>query len=77
MALKEIEKKKLLPSAIVKLMRADGYRWFRQHELTLLVRSLGAKDPKKGFGVDLGDRWFWYEHFLNLVRTHCEKRGKI
>lgn len=76
-ALKEVEKHKRLPTEIVKLMRADGYRWFRQHELTLCVRELDAKNPKKGFGVELGKRWFWYEHFIDQVRSYCKKRGTL
>ncbi len=74
--LKEVEKRKYLPSVVVKLMRGEGYRWFRQHELTLFARAVDAKNPKKGFGVELGQRWFWYEHFLPVVREHCAKRGK-
>lgn len=76
MALKEVEKKKLLPSTVVKQMRQEGYRWFSQHHLTLFARSAEAKDPKKGFGVDLAGRWFWYESVLPLVKAYCEKRGK-
>lgn len=75
-ALKEIEKKKLLPGTVVKQMRQEGYRWFSQHHLTLFARSAGAKDPKKGLGVDLAHRWFWYESVLPLVRAYCENRGK-
>lgn len=75
-ALKEVEKKKLLPSTVVKQMRQDGYRWFSQHHLTLFARSAGAKDPKKSLGVDLAGRWFWYESVLPLVNAYCEKLGK-
>lgn len=75
-ALKEVEKKKLLPSTVVKQMRQEGYRWFSQHHLTLFARSANAKDPKKGMGVNLANRWFWYESVLPLVRAHCEKQGK-
>lgn len=75
-ALKEVEKTKLLPSTVVKQMRQEGYRWFSQHNLTLFARSVQAKDPKKAMGIQLANRWFWYETVLPLVRAYCEKQGK-
>lgn len=76
MALKEVEKTKVLPSIVVKLMRQEGYRWFSQHHLTLFARSTQARDPKKALGIELANRWFWYESVLPVVRAYCEKRGK-
>lgn len=74
-AIKEVEKTKHLPGAIVKLMQREGHRWFRMHELTTFWKDIDGKNAAKGFGVDVGGRWLWYDHFLPLVRDYCRKKG--
>lgn len=70
--LKEVERPKYLPSEIVALMTNDGYRDFTLYKHTKLWQSLDGKNPAKGFGYELGDRWFWYERWVDVVRQHCE-----
>jgi hypothetical protein len=71
-ALKEVEKKKYLPTDIVKIINAEGWNRFTIRDHTALWKRLNAKDPKKGYGVvAVGKTWSWYEGWLNRVREEC------
>ena len=73
-ALKEVEKKKYLPSEIVNQMKVEGWDRFTMHSHTKLWRKLDAKNPAKGYGaVAVGKTWCWYETWLNRVRQECEQ----
>jgi AraC-like DNA-binding protein len=72
-AIKEVEKRKFIPSEIVKMMKSEGYRWFRMHEFVQFWKSIDGKNKTKGFGVQIGYQWFWYEHLIPLVREYCQK----
>jgi hypothetical protein len=72
LALKEVEKKKYLPTEVVRKMNEEGWRRFSLTRHTELWKRLGAKDPKKGFGaVAVGKQWCWYEPWLQKVREEC------
>jgi hypothetical protein len=76
--LKEIEKQKYKPKQIVKAMHAEGFPRFQLHHHSDLWRALGAKDPKKGYGIEMGDgQWYWYETWLNRVREHCTENTAV
>ena len=70
--LKEVEKPKYLPTEIVNLMKSEGYEKFDNRAHIKLWKQLDGKDKSKGFGYELGGRWFWYERWLEEVRKHCE-----
>ncbi len=70
-ALKEVERPKHLPSQIVKLMQKEGFRRFTMHSHTVLWKELDAKNPAKGFGVDVAGSWYWYDRWIDVVRKHC------
>jgi hypothetical protein len=73
-ALKEVEKKKYLPSDIVKQMRAEGWNLFSMESHTQLWKKLDAKDPAKGYGAfAVRNTWCWYESWVNRVREECEQ----
>ena len=73
-ALKEVEKKKYLPSEIVNQMKAEGWDRFTMDSHTKLWKKLDAKNPAKGYGaVAVGKTWCWYETWLNRVRQECEQ----
>ena len=73
-AFKEVEKKKYLPSEIVRLMNAEGWKRFTMDSHTKLWKKLGAKNPAKGYGaVAVGKTWCWYENWLTRVREECEQ----
>jgi hypothetical protein len=74
LALKEVEKRKYLPSEIVAIMRAEGWDRFTMRSHTLLWQRLDARNPAKGFGaVAVGKVWSWYETWLTRVREECQK----
>jgi hypothetical protein len=78
LALKEVEKKKYFPKQIVKMMRDEGWKRFTMDGHTKLWKRLGAKDPKKGFGVvAVGNLWGWYETWVKEVRKECEAHPEL
>jgi hypothetical protein len=71
--IKETERPKLLPSKIVATMRKEGFSRFSQHHHTGLWKQSNAKDPAKGWGVQVEKTWYWYESWLAKVREHCNQ----
>ena len=69
--LKEVERPKHLPGQIVKLVREEGYDRFSMHHHTRLWKILDAKNPGKGYGVLVAKTWYWYDRWLDVVRSHC------
>ncbi len=67
---KDRERPKFLPGRIVELIKEQGYKKFNMHQHTLLWQALEAKDPGKGYGVDVEGRWFWYQSWLDKVLEH-------
>jgi hypothetical protein len=74
---KETERRKFKPKDIVALMRGEGHRAFSIHAHQLLWQAEDAKNPAKGFGVELrpGD-WWWYEKWVDHVRSHLAAEGE-
>jgi len=73
-ALKEVEKKKYLPSEIVSLMKGEGWDRFTMDSHTKLWKKLDAKNLAKGYGaIAVGKTWCWYETWLNRVREEFEQ----
>lgn len=74
LALKEVEKKKYLPTEIVAQMKAEGWLLFSIEKHTNLWKKLKAKDAAKGFGaVAFGKQWCWYDTWVKRVREECEQ----
>ena len=77
-ALKEVEKKKYLPSEIVRQMKDEGWCGFTMDRHTRLWKKLDAKNPAKGYGaIAVGKTWCWYETWLNRVREECQQHPDI
>lgn len=74
-AFKEVERPKFRPSDVVRMMREEGYPRFGLHWHTELWHELEAKNPAKGFGVDVAGSWYWYSSWVDTVRTHCEENA--
>ena len=68
---KEVERPKHLPGQIVELMRGEGYAGFNMHHHTQLWKELDAKNPGKGYGVQVAGHWYWYDRWIDVVRRHC------
>jgi hypothetical protein len=75
--IKEKEKPKYLPSKVVQLMQEDGYVDFKQHQHTQLWQSKDAKNKDKGFGVQVAKTWYWYQTWLNEVKSHCAENSEL
>ena len=73
MALKEVEKRKYLPTEIVATVRAEGWDRFTMDSHTKLWKRFGAKNPAKGYGAVAVGKWCWYETWLNQVREECRQ----
>ena len=69
--LKPIEKAKYTATEIVNMMKAEGCSEFGLPQHTRLWQRLAGKDPAKGYGYELGGRWFWYDSWVVVVRNHC------
>jgi hypothetical protein len=77
-ALKEVEKKKYLPSEIVAQMKAEGHDRFTMDSHTRLWKKLDAKKPAKGYGaIVVGKTWCWYDPWLKRVREECEQHPQL
>lgn len=74
---KEVERPKYRPGQIVELMQSEGFDNFNMHHHTQLWKALDGKNPGAGYGVEIGNQWFWYERWLDEVRQHCETRREI
>lgn len=68
---RETERPKWLPSAIVAKMKAEGFPKFGISQHTDLWMALDAKNPAKGFGVQIAKTWYWYESWVDRVRDHA------
>jgi len=75
-ALRETEKHKWLPSHIVEKVRQEGFRGFRMHEHTKLWKAKDAKDPSRGYGVQVANAWYWYDSWLDEVLDHCKANAE-
>lgn len=69
---KEVERPKRRAKDVVGLMRQEGFKGFGMYQHLQLWRSLDARDPGKGFGVDVAGTWYWYERWVDEVRKHCQ-----
>jgi len=71
---KETEKKKYFPGQIVEMMHDEGFPYFSMYDHTVLWKKLDGKNPKNKFGVMVaGKTWHWYDHWVAIVKEHCEK----
>lgn len=73
---KETEKPKWLPSQIVKKMKEEGFSGFNMHQHTEFWRSSDAKNPAKGYGVQIAKTWYWYDSWFCVVRKHCVENAE-
>lgn len=70
---KETERQKYFVREIIRLMHDEGYPKFNTYHHTQLWKEKDAKNPAKGYGVDLKSFWFWYDTWIPIVREHCQR----
>ena len=71
--IKETERPKHRPGAIVKLMQEEGFPNFKIGAHTQLWQAMDAKSSAKNYGVQIAETWYWYESWLKIVREYCAK----
>jgi hypothetical protein len=73
---KEVEKIKYKPSGIVEQLKKAGYNGIKLNpHHTRMWQSEDAKNPSKGYGVNIAGCWYWYENWLNKCLEICETAG--
>lgn len=73
---KEVERPKFRAKDVVAEIRKAGFTKFRvSPEHVLLWRTEDAKNPGKGFGVDVAGSWYWYQNWVDHCIEHCKKAG--
>ena len=74
---KEVERQKYTPKHVVDEVKNAGFPKFRvQHDHVNMWKSEGAKDPNKGYGVQVEGVWFWYDTWVKRCIQLCEEAGK-
>lgn len=72
---KERERRKYLPGHIYREMQKKGYPQFNAHQHTMLWKEKEAKDPKKGYGTQVANTWYWYDNWMEEVEQFCKASG--
>lgn len=69
--IKETERPKFLPSAVVKQIQGLGFPRFSITSHTRLWQGNDAKNTAKGYGVEVEGTWYWYQLWVDFVKRHC------
>lgn len=73
---KEVERPKYTATQVTKMVRDAGYSKFRiQPEHLRMWKGQDAKNPGKGFGVDVAGYWYWYESWVDRCIELCKEAG--
>lgn len=75
--IRETERPKWLPSQIVAKLKADGFSRFGMSQHTDLWKSCDARNPLKGYGVQIAKTWYWYDAWVVEVRKHCNENAGV
>lgn len=77
LTIKEVEKKKYLPSQIVRIMKSEGAKRFAMSDFVKIWQSLDGKNPTNKLGVLVAGHWYWYEEMITVVREKLNDTGQI
>jgi hypothetical protein len=73
---REVEKKKYRPKDVVIEVHKAGFMKFRTSpEHTNMWKEENAKDPSKGYGVDVQGSWYWYDSWVQKCIEKCQIAG--
>jgi hypothetical protein len=73
---KEVERPKFRPTDVVRAVREAGFPKFRvTPEHSSMWRSEDAKNPAKGYGVDVQRAWYWYQSWVDRCLELCAQAG--
>ena len=63
---KEVERPKFRAKDVVAAVQRAGFKRFRvTPEHSGMWKSLDAKNPSKGYGVDVQGSWYWYQNWID------------
>jgi len=69
---KEVERKKYRPKDVVAEIRNAGFTKFKiQPEHLDMWKAEDAKNPAKGYGVDVAGTWYWYQTWVDRCLELC------
>jgi hypothetical protein len=73
---KEVERTKYRPSRVVEEVQKAGFPKFRlQREHIELWKAEDAKNPAKGYGVQVENVWYWYDTWIKRCIELCTAAG--
>lgn len=73
---KEVEKPKFRAKDVVTEVRKAGFKQFRVfQEHVEMWKAEDAKNPAKGYGVDVQGSWFWYQSWIDRCIELCKAAG--
>lgn len=73
---KEVEKQKFRPAGVVERVKQAGYTKFRVNpEHVVMWKAEDAKNPAKGYGVEVAGQWYWYERWVKRCIELCAAAG--
>jgi hypothetical protein len=71
---KEVERKKYRPKDVVAEVKKAGFGKFKiQPEHLAMWRNEDAKNPAKGFGVEVAGAWYWYQSWVDRCIELCSE----
>jgi hypothetical protein len=73
---KEVERPKYNASSVAEMVRKAGFPKFKVHHAhTNMWKSENARDPGKGYGVQVEGAWLWYDTWVKRCIELCEAQG--
>lgn len=73
---KEVERKKYRAKDVVEAVHDAGFRKFNLFGDHLRIwQQEDAKNPAKGYGVEIQGTWYWYQSWVDRVIATCQEAG--
>lgn len=74
---KEVERTKYRAKDVIGAVQQAGFLGFRVHpEHLRMWKAEGAKNPAKGYGVDIQGTWYWYQSWVDRCIELCKAAGE-
>jgi len=73
---KEVERPKFRATNVVEAIQKAGFNKVRVNpEHVNMWKSEDAKNPAKGYGVEVQGAWYWYQNWVNRCIDLCKASG--
>ena len=79
MAIREVERPKYTAGQIVEKMQNEGFKSFSMYGKGGFVpfwKSIDARKPGKGYGVQIPGAWYWYEAMVTEFRAYLKQNAE-